>query len=769
MLQKKEGGFKRFISRFRSPSPPPRPLLPPPLLPSPPPPSLPSLPSPPSPSSPSPPPPSPSPLPPSPLPTPPPSPLPTPPPSPPPTPPPRQPTYPFLFPKTQSIVLPDPSVFFSSHLLPSPLPTNSFFQNFVLNKGDQPEYIHPYLIKSSLSSLTLCYPSQFSNSDFINQIFKADLTISISNNTNPNSTHIISSYTDLSVTLDLPSSNLRFFLVRGSPFLTCAVTGGVLLSISTIHAIDQLSSNRSLTKHTIKLNNNQTWLLYSSSPVNLTHDISTITSDGFSGIIRIANLPNSDPQYKTILNRFSSCYPVSGDALFRKPYCLEYKWEKKGWGDLLMLAHPLHLRLLSTNDCKITVLEDFKYKSIDGELVGVVGDSWVLKTNPVSVTWHSIRGIKEESYPEIIDALRKDVEALNLTTISTSSSYSHGKLIARAARLALIAEEVSYPEIIPAINKYLKDTIEPWLDGTFDANGFLYDEKWGGIVTKQGSLDSGADFGFGIYNDHHYHLGYFIYAIAVHAKIDPAWGRKYRPQAYSLVADFMNLGRRANTNYPQLRCFDLWKLHSWAGGLTEFADGRNQESTSQAVSAYYSAALMGLAYGDTHLVAIGSTLSAMEIQSAQIWWHVREGDEMYAEDFTRENRMVGVLWANKRDRGLWFAPSDRRECRLGIQLLPLLPITEVLFSDVGFVKELVQWTLPALGREGVGEGWKGFMYALEAIYDKVGALDKIKNLNRFDDGNSLTNLLWWTHSRGDEEDQGKEWGGKFSWFGLYYY
>ncbi|GFZ18994.1 glycosyl hydrolase family 81 protein [Actinidia rufa] len=528
----------------------------------------------------------------------------------------RRRSHPFLFPEAQSTVLPDPSRFFSPHLLSSPLPTNSFFQNFVLKNGDQPEYIHPYIIKSSMSSLSLCYPSQFSNSAFIYQIFNRDLTISASNNTDPNSTHIVSSFSDLSLTLDFPSSNLKFFLVRGNPYLTCIATSNVRISISTIHAILQFSSNSSLTKYTISLNNNQQWLLYTSSPIQLSHDISSINSGEFSGIIRIALLPDSNPKYEAILDRFSSCYPVSGDAVFTKPYCLEYKWEKKGWGDLLILAHPLHLRLLSGDDSEITVLEDLKYKSIDGELVGVVGDSWVLKSDPVSVTWHSIRGVKEESYPEIIYALSKDVEALNPATISTTSSYFYGKLIARAARLAVIAEELNYIDVIPVIWKFLKDTIEPWLDGTFGAN-------------------------------------------------------------------------------------------------------------------------------------------AMEIHSAQTWWHVREGDTLYAQDFTRENRVVGVLWANKRDSGLWFAPPQWRECRLGIQLLPLLPISEVLFSEIGFVRDLVAWTLPALAREGVEEGWKGFLYALEGIYNKEGALSKIRSLNGYDDGNSLTNLLWWIHSR-DNEGEGCE-------------
>ena len=58
---------------------------------------------------------------------------------------------------------------------------------------------------------------------------------------------------------------------------------------------------------------------------------------------------------------------------------------------------------------------------------------------------------------------------------------------------------------------------------------------------------------------------------------------------------------------------------------------------------------------------------------------------------------------------------------------------------------------------------------MEGIYDKEGALEKIKNLNGFDDGNSLTNLLWWIHSRADGEGEGKGCGGggKHGWFVQY--
>ncbi|KAJ3677499.1 hypothetical protein LUZ60_003223 [Juncus effusus] len=658
-------------------------------------------------------------------------------------------TPPFLFPKAQSTVLPDPTRFFAPNLLSSPLPTNSFFQNFTLKNGDQPEYIHPYLIKSNLSSLSLSYPNRYSTPNFIYQTFTADLTIA--STSNPSEIHQISYFHDLSVTVDFPPS-LRFHLVRGSPYVTFnTLSGPQDLSISTIHAILSFSSNDSCTKYTVSMNSGQTFLIYSSSPINLVKEnLSLLTAKNFTGVVRIAVLP--DPNYESILDQFSPCYPISGDASLNKPFCIEYNWVKKGWGDLLLLAHPLHVKLLSEDSC-VSVLEDFKFRSIDGDLVGIVGDSWILKTDPISPTFHSVKGVNQTGYTEIISALSKEVEELKSTKITTNSSYFYGKAIARAARFALIGEEIGFTDIIPTVQQFLKDNITPWLDGTFNSNGFLYVKKWGGLVTKLGVTDSGADFGFGVFNDHHYHLGYFIYSIAVLSKIDPNWGRKYMPHAYALLADFLTLSKKSDAIYTRLRMFDLWKLHSWAGGLTEFGDGRNQESTSEAINAYYSASLLGLSYGDTHLVSIGSTLTSFEIRAAQMWWHVRKDDTLYEEEFTKQNRVMGVLWNNKRDSGLWFAPPEWRECRLGIQLLPLLPISEIVFEDLGFVKDLVEWTKPALQREGVGEGWKGFVYALEGVYDKDSALGKIRVLGGFDDGNSLANLLWWVYSRGSESEE----------------
>ncbi|XP_031481517.1 ascus wall endo-1,3(4)-beta-glucanase [Nymphaea colorata] len=654
------------------------------------------------------------------------------------------------FPAVHSPALLDPPPFFSDDLRQPPLPTNSFWQNLVLKFGDQPEYIHPYLIRSAGGSLSVCYPSRFVSPGFLYQIFIADLTISSS--TTPTGGHTISAFDDLSITLDYPGG-LSFPLVRGSPFLTAEFSSAAGVSISTIHAILSLTSTPDLSKHVITLNNGQTWLIYSSSPLRFSQTIGSLTAGRFSGVLRIAFLP--DPSAEPILDLFRSAYPISGSAVLTKPFSFQYEWRKRGTGDLLLLAHPLHRRLLPPS---ATVLPAVCYRSIDGDLVGVVGDSWTLLTNAIPITWHSMSGVSECDSVEIAAALAQDVAALDPNRINTTSTYFYGKAIARAARLALIAEELGLPELIPAVRDFLRDSITPWLEGSFRGNGFQYDTKWGGITSQVGSADTNADFGFGVYNDHHYHLGYFVYAMAVLVKLDHGWGRRYRPQIYSITADYMSAAPSAS--FPKLRNFDPWKLHSWAGGLTEFADGRNQESTSEAVAAYYAGALLGLAYGDPGLVAVGSTVAAMEIQAAQTWWHIPEGGDMYEEEFSKGNRVVGVLWSNKRDSGLWFAPAEWRECRLGIQMLPILPITEVLFSNTDFVKQLVNWVVPVLGRDGVGEGWKGFAYAMEAIYDKKSALQKIRTLNGHDDGNSLTNLLWWAYSRRDGDD----YGWKCCWF-----
>ncbi|KAH7431171.1 hypothetical protein KP509_08G034200 [Ceratopteris richardii] len=538
------------------------------------------------------------------------------------------------FPTTSNPAAPEPSSLLAPAIRQPPLPTNTGWLNFILKEGSAPEYIHPYLVQCKDGALSISYPSRVVDANFIYQAFVPDLTIR--SNSLDGGKHVVSSFDDLSVTVEFPGG-MVVPLVRGCPYITLIFDEAASLQLSTIHAVIEVSTFESSTKHKVTFNNGQTWLIYSSDAVNISSNL--VVNQDFKGVVRVALLTGNEAT-EEVLDSFSSAYPLQGHADISCPFEIKYKWKKGGWGELLMLSLPLHRELMSYPSPD-NVQTAVTYRSMDGDMHAVIGDSWTLNEIPICVGWYSTKGLTDQCCRDIIaSALKNDVAAL--TKITTDSSYFYGKAVARAARLALIAEEISTFDDIGDILNFLVDTITPWLEGTFGANAFLYDEKWGGLTTQNGSVNSGADFGFGVYNDHHYHLGYFCYAGAVLAKLDPTWGMKYRSHLYTLVNDYMtpyhpHIQYSKHLSYmqrdpfhprgtevayskaffPRYRNFDFWVLHSWAGGLTEFLDGRNQESTSEAVNAYYSASLLGQAFGDDQLMDTGLTLAAFEMHSAR--------------------------------------------------------------------------------------------------------------------------------------------------------
>lgn len=124
-----------------------------------------------------------------------------------------------------------------------------------------------------------------------------------------------------------------------------------------------------------------------------------------------------------------------------------YKWETRGDGELLMLSLPLHRELLSK--CYTRLLPAVSFKSLDGALEGVVGHKWGLSVKGIEPRWHSKAGIDHSSQPQLVEALKADVSALQ--PITTPSTYFHGKALARAARLALIAEELQHFDLVEKV------------------------------------------------------------------------------------------------------------------------------------------------------------------------------------------------------------------------------------------------------------------------------------------------------------------------------
>ena len=69
------------------------------------------------------------------------------------------------------------------------------------------------------------------------------------------------------------------------------------------------------------------------------------------------------------------------------------------------------------------------------------------------------------------------------------------------------------------VSLFYPDTLE-------DLWKFRYDLVWGGLFLRatSGELNFGVDYGFPYYNDHHFHLGYFLYAAAYYVKHHRSWG-----------------------------------------------------------------------------------------------------------------------------------------------------------------------------------------------------------------------------------------------------
>ena len=137
----------------------------------------------------------------------------------------------------------------------------------------------------------------------------------------------------------------------------------------------------------------------------------------------------------------------------------------------------------------------------------------------------------------------------------------------------------------------------------------VYDDNWKGVVSSAGYSNPGADFGNTYYNDHHFHYGYFVYTAAVIGYLDPSWLNQGTNKAWvqMLVEDFANSW--PGDYFPFSRSFDWYHGHSWAKGLYESGDGKDEESSSEDTFASYAIKMWGHVIQDANMEARGNRTS----------------------------------------------------------------------------------------------------------------------------------------------------------------
>lgn len=175
----------------------------------------------------------------------------------------------------------------------------------------------------------------------------------------------------------------------------------------------------------------------------------------------------------------------------------------------------------------------------------------------------------------------------------------------------------------------------------------VYEPSWGGIVSKSSVGDFGADFGNYVYNDHHFHYGYFAFVAATLAKYYPSLYQSRIQYFEPILADYA--GTCKFTNLPcRARNKDAFLGFSYAGGLNEFGDSKDQESTSESVNAYLSLRKLAQATNDQALEDLADYLLSSEIVSCQTYWHITTGSTIYSNPFA-SNGVVGIVWETKAD------------------------------------------------------------------------------------------------------------------------
>ncbi|MCW2738332.1 glycosyl hydrolase [Nocardioides sp.] len=315
------------------------------------------------------------------------------------------------------------------------------------------------------------------------------------------------------------------------------------------------------------------------------------------------------------------------------------------------------------------------FASVYGELPVCRGPAltWTVPRHRASAGL-DLSGLGTTQRSELAHQVAADVAG---SSAPPEDTYFGGKWLYRQAQLLDLASQVGATEAEDAARTSLTTTLERWTDpaGCEEraTQCFLHDPEWRGIVGQTPA------FGSEEFNDHHFHYGYFLYAAGVLAAHDPTVVDRLRPVMDLLAADIAGGSDTGVT--PRLRVYDVYAGHSWASGTSPFADGNNQESSSEAVTAWAGLALWAQATEDADLAAEAAWLLSSEAAAARTYWTQPDLPTGFA------HQVFGISWGGKRDHATWF--SSEASAVLGIQLIPMSPSADYLVGDPARIRAAV--------------------------------------------------------------------------------
>lgn len=417
-------------------------------------------------------------------------------------------------------------------------------------------------------------------------------------------------------------------------------------------------------KYKVALEDETNWMLYATPDdgqdpeLKLASKSSIRGPKGFSGTIQVAKNPASAGKSgEKFYDNSAGVYPVAGHiagSVTGDVGTYTLSWTKAGkhahGTPLIMFALPHHVQSFDkTTRGRVT---DIRLRSTTkGNATAVIGETWsMVESNlpidmgfaPWSPTKGSADSLPGEAQRAILKAAPTELSQDILEQSDLNSMYYSGKALSKFATLIYTVNQLANnAEIANGAFQNLTKAFDRFIQNE-QQFPLAYDAVWKGAVSTAGyGGDLNSDFGNTAYNDHHFHYGYFIQAAAIIGALDPSWLAKNKDWVNMLVRDAGN-SIEDDRYFPFSRGFDWFNGHSWAKGLFESYDGKDQESTSEDTMFAYAIKMWGRTTGDASMEARGNMMLGILRRSLDSYFLMKDDNANQPANFIA-NRVTGIV------------------------------------------------------------------------------------------------------------------------------
>ncbi len=585
-----------------------------------------------------------------------------------------------------------------SHNL-APIASNQWYSNIYAQFPTEPLYTLPAAFQLAPEGLGISLPDVHKTANSIFAPYITDLRVGFADSLQK---PVIQSIGDWSIQLAMATAgheSLQFTLAHGAPFtvlhvtgsslqLTCDVTCQVYLDNTQL-----LSPGVSTTAQALSLViRGHTYILSFNTAIPVQLSGNTLRLHGAQRIY-LAALPSraSYAQFKedasTEILGTMATPEIHGTKLYTT-----YSLATSGPAPLIALYPHQRDNLADP----LPVLGS--YTTIRGTMTLVQAHAFTtaLPLQRPATDFSALRTVP----PDLASALTSDIQNFIATGPPGSKDYFLGVWFGRGTDLLQLAHAHGLHNQEQRLLKFMEPVF------TQSMGYFRYD------VSKTSIIATSPEFGNENLNDHHFHYGYYIRTAAVLVQLDPGYLAQVQTPTNQMVAD-IGTYNRDSSQFPYLRNFDVYEGHSWADGYAKFADGNDQESTSEAIQAWYGLYLWSQVTHNSAMETSALYLYTTEIASVREYWFGLNG--LYGGAY--QHAIASIVWGGKVDFATWFS-SDPNDI-YGIQLLPFTPGSAYLGQLPGIAPYFAD--LQAHGGESNGN-WGDLLIMWESYYHPSQAL-----------------------------------------------